>query len=359
MKILVLEPYYGGSHKAFLQGMEKHLPAEFTLLTLPARKWKWRMRLAAPCFAEKLRKDGGSYDAVLCSTFVDVAALRALAPDWLNRLPVLTYFHENQFVYPVRRDDERDYHFAVTNITTALASDRLAFNSAHNLETFLAGAGELLRKAPDMKLGRVTEKIRAKSIVLPPGIDFSVIDSTPPAEGNEIPVIVWNHRWEHDKNPGLFFESLYSLDQEGADFSLLVLGQSFAQCPAVFAEAAKRLASRTIHSGYVRSRKQYASLLRQGDIVVSTADHEFFGMAVLEAVRAGCRPLLPARLSYPEMIPAGYLYNDDEFAGRLAGLLKNGRLDNRTACSLTERYSWPSLAGRYMEWFAGSLGGGG
>jgi hypothetical protein len=38
MKILVLEPYYGGSHKTFLDGLQAHMPFDFMLLTLPARK---------------------------------------------------------------------------------------------------------------------------------------------------------------------------------------------------------------------------------------------------------------------------------------------------------------------------------
>ena len=33
MNILVLEPYYGGSHKAFLDGWSKHSHNQMTLLT--------------------------------------------------------------------------------------------------------------------------------------------------------------------------------------------------------------------------------------------------------------------------------------------------------------------------------------
>ena len=82
MRILALEPYYGGSHKTFLDGLQAHVPFEFILLSLPARKWKWRMRLAAPFFADKIIPitEEKEVDAVFCSSFVDVAALRSLLP---------------------------------------------------------------------------------------------------------------------------------------------------------------------------------------------------------------------------------------------------------------------------------------
>ena len=102
------------------------------------------------------------------------------------------------------------------------------------------------------------------------------------------------------------------------------------------------------------------ALLKQGDIVVSTADHEFFGIAVLEAVRAGCRPLLPGKLSYPELFPPEFLYEQGGFAGRLTALLKSKtRMVDEEVMSLTDRFSWPSLADRYEEWLTGSLNSGG
>ncbi|MFC1534338.1 DUF3524 domain-containing protein [Thermodesulfobacteriota bacterium] len=348
MKVLVLEPYYGGSHKAFLDGLAIHLSADLDLFTLPARKWKWRMRLAAPYFAERLRDRSGEYTSILCSTFVDVATLKALAPAWIHDVPLITYFHKNQFAYPVQVEDERDFHFALTNFTTALASDRIVFNSRYNQETFFTGCRDFIRRSHDMKVDYGLGAIGRKAIILSPGIDFSAIDQAPDRkEESKYPVIVWNHRWEHDKNPGLFFEALYELDRKGFDFSVLLLGKSFQRQPVIFEKARERLAHRLIHYGYVKSRREYGKWLKKGDIIASTATHEFFGISVLEAVRAGCRPLLPNRLSYPEIFPKDFLYDDENFITRLIDILGRKRLSKEYSKELTEKYSWKSLAGEY------------
>ncbi len=355
MNILVLEPYYGGSHKAFLAGLIHHLPYAFDLLTLPAHSWKWRMRLAAPHFAGVLASDPRykvkTFDRILCSSLVDVAALRGLLPPHLRGIPVLTYFHENQFAYPMQVSEARDVHFGLTNLTTALASDRLAFNSQYNLDSFLAGCRELLAKMSDMSLSGYEEAIRAKATILNPGLDFSGIDA---CAGERLtgrpPVIVWNHRWEHDKNPELFFSTLYGFAEQGVYFGLIVLGESFRNQPPIFAQAAERLAPHIVHFGYAADRQEYRRLLCQGDVVVSTANHEFYGMAMLEAVRSGCRPLVPERLSYRELFAPVFRYEDVDFSRKLMAAMEAGRLATHEAQSLTSRFSWPEMADRFRQW---------
>jgi len=349
--IIVLEPYFGGSHRSFLSGLQKYLPFSFHLCTLPARKWKWRMRFSASYFAGLLPRVR-SCDAVLCSTFVDVACLRGLGPAWLREVPILTYFHENQFAYPVQAAHERDMHFAVTNMTTALSSEKIAFNSFYNMESFFAGCVAIQQKIPDMKLNMV-DAIRNKSSIIYPGIDFAGIDEikSPIEAPDEPPIIIWNHRWEYDKNPELFFQTLFRLDERGINFRLVILGQSFNHHPDIFQKAFNRLSHKIIHIGYLTDKTEYYKWLRRGTVVVSTAEHEFYGMAIIEAVRAGCRPLLPARLSYPELFPQDFLYNDDDLEYRLGEELKYKRLNESYALSLTDRFGWNNLAESYIAWF--------
>ncbi|WP_084456300.1 tRNA-queuosine alpha-mannosyltransferase domain-containing protein [Desulfogranum mediterraneum] len=352
---LIVEPYYGGSHKSFLTGLERHLEAECTLLTLPARKWKMRMQLAAPWMAERIMAlvaAGHSYDLVLCSTFIDLAVLRALLARAGIALPLAIYFHENQFAYPSRGQDQTRHQFTAINFTSALCADGLAFNSHYNRDSFLAGISRYLKKAADISLAQVSEELEAKSVVLYPGMDYGGIDRTAAgAPAKRGPVVVWNHRWEHDKNPEPFFSTLAELSREGLGFELIVAGQSFRDQPEVFARARQELAGHIRHFGYLPAEEDYWSLLQQGTIVVSTAIHEFFGMAVLEAVRAGCRPLVPDRLAYRELFPDEYRYKREGFKRELRALLESpGKLKPERSRALTEPYSWPQLSPGYAQW---------
>lgn len=364
-RVLIVEPYYGGSHKLFLQGLQQWVDADYTLLTLPARKWKMRMQLSALWFVEQIElmpEQNRFFDTVLSSTFVDVAVFRALVtaiPGWNRDARINTYFHENQFAYPGQAADPTMRQFTAINFTTALASDACAFNSHFNMESFIKGLEWTLKKATDMKLQSCVAGIREKSVILYPGMDYSAIDQVQKRYTNEMgesPVIVWNHRWEHDKGPENFFEALYHLQNKGVRFRLIVLGESFINKPQCFEEAASRFENEIIHFGYAQSRDQYAQLLQQGDIIVSTAKHEFFGISVLEGIRAGCYPLLPDDLSYPELYDEKYRYGHGKLCRRLKELLRNPiQLEPEVAHTLTSRFDWDECKDHYYNFLFNEL----
>jgi glycosyltransferase involved in cell wall biosynthesis len=316
-RILVLEPYYGGSHKRFVDTLVRATDHEMTLWTMPARKWKWRIRGAAIWFARMLKSEEQAFDVILANDMLSVADLRALAPRHHRDTHVLTYFHENQLTYPVPDENLRDYQYGFTNITSCLASEAVWFNSESHLTAFLLAAESLLRRMPDFQPLEVVDSIRQKARVMHPMIE--VAEDSVSAESGELdlasgggripnsesrrPVILWNHRWEYDKAPEEFFEVLVELDDDGVEFELILLGQAFRLAPPIFDFARNRLASRIRHWGYVPDRKSYLKMLRQADFVVSTAIQENFGIAMVEAMLEGCLPVAPNRLSYPEIIP--------------------------------------------------------
>ncbi len=304
LRVLAIEPYYGGSHRAFLDGYAARSRHSVEMLTMPARKWKWRMRGAALTVAKMLDARADGFDVLFASDFLDLAALVGMRPG-LAGVPRVVYFHENQITYPVQHPDERDYHFGFTNITTCLAADLVLFNSAYHRDVFVEGVRTFLRGVPDYEPRWVPERIAERSDVVPVGVDLAAIDAARDgAAARTGPLtVLWNHRWEYDKGADVFFELMMELADEGHEFELAVTGERFREAPPVIDEARERLGDHVRHFGYVETREDYCRLLVECDVAVSTAIQEFFGISMVEAACAGCAPLAPNDLSYPTLLP--------------------------------------------------------
>lgn len=341
MRIALLEPYYGGSHRAFCDTIVARSRHEVTLVTMPARKWKWRIRGSAMWFA---REDTIWFeprpDLIFCNDMLSVSDLRALLPATMRNVPIVCYFHENQLSYPIPDDQVRDFQYGMTNITSALSADAVWFNSSFHHEDFLSAVGSLLGKMPDYVPSGVCEAIRAKSCVLYPPVEVPSVGTRRPAD--QPLMILWPHRWEFDKNPEPVFAALIQLAKEGLAFRLVVLGEQFRTAPRVFEDSWEALAAHMHHAGYLESREAYWEMLSSCDVVLSTAIQENFGIAVVEAMVAGCQPLFPDRLAYPELLLEAYrgrcLYRrDGDLVGALRGLISgDGRLDEGSLLGLQQ-----------------------
>lgn len=358
LNVLALEPYFGGSHKAFLDGWSGKSCHSWTVLSLPPYKWKWRMRHSAVTFAEQvseLLNNGKSWDIIFCSDMLNLAEFLGLAPLCIKKLPTVAYFHENQLTYPARFESERDYQFVVTNMTTALAATSVWFNSSFHRDSFLGALPKFLQKMPDHQLIDAVDKIRNKAQIHPPGID---IDFSAERKVTGPMRILWAARAEHDKNPEDFFNALKVIKQKGIDFRLGVIGQTFREASAVFGWAKGYFADNIDMWGYQETRDDYKNALAWADLIVSTATHEFFGISAAEAIAAGAYPVLPNRLAYPELIGFGkiegaeeFLYGSDakDLAARLISIaerIESGHLwDDKTRKKLQpiERFKWENL----------------
>ena len=372
MRILLLSAYDADSHKYWRQGLQKNLPNHhWTVLALPPRHFSWRIRGNSLSWAfqeqDQLQKD---YDLIIASSMVDLSALRGFVPK-LSFIPSLVYFHENQFAFPDNASQHASVEPQIVNLYSALCADRLSFNSAFNRETFLQGASKLLRRLPDEVPDGLIERLQAKAQVLPvplfpledtngevlkPGAeaDAQWHDShwqTPNSAATTLR-IVWNARHEYDKGPKQLLAVLHALEAKGVPYKIAVLGQQFRRSPEEFSTLKQHFSHRLAWFGYLNSSAEYRQCLASAHCVLSTALHEFQGLAVLEAIAAGCIPVLPNRLAYPEYVDAKYLYcgsNDvqEEAESAAALLLQVSQLPLPNVSS----FAWHALQNRYEEAF--------
>ncbi len=274
------------------------------------------MRLAAAEMVEQLSAVGERhhYDAIFVTSLMSAADLRALLPAALRNLPLILYMHENQAAYPESpystassestQHGDRDVHFALTNLTSILAADRVFWNSQWNLRSYLAGIESLLRRGSDVQVGDVRSRIEARSAVIWPPVEVPEELLAGGVLHNESrPVnVAWPHRWEHDKGPDELLAVAERWSEE-LDLRWTILGERYDEVPRELEDFEKRFRTRINHFGYEPNRNTYLKKLRECDWVLSTARHEFFGIAVVEAMLVGCLPWLPNRLSYPELLP--------------------------------------------------------
>lgn len=315
------------------------------------------MQGGAATLAQEARNVQGTPDLILATDMLNLPAFLALTRDVYAHVPVALYCHENQLTYPCRPDERRDLTYAVINWLSMLAADKVYFNSAYHLEAWYEEVPRLLKHFPDYGHLPMVADVRQRSAVLPVGCDLERLGGVPVRDGaQKTPLILWNQRWEYDKDPVTFFRALDALVDAGISFNVALAGSNERQMPDEFLAARERLGGRVIHYGSA-DPETYVRLLRQADVVVSTALHEFFGIAIVEAIYCGCFPVLPQRLSYPEIIPSEYrgacLYRSFEgLVERLRWCLTHLDSAHRVAKDLREEvhaFDWSVLVTRYDD----------
>lgn len=360
MIIHLFAPFFSGSHQRWAEEYTRFSSHTIRLFTLPGRHWKWRMHGAAVQLAQEFMAQAEQPDLLLTTDMLDVTTFLALTRSRTANLPVAVYFHENQLTYPWSPTDEdvpqkRDRHYAWLNYTSALAADAIFFNSAYHQKSFITALPDFLKVFPDYQGMENVQHIAKKSKVLSLGVDFQEASVIAKNDKKNPPILLWNHRWEYDKNPDAFFRACEQLKKEGIPFRLVVLGEQYAQSPPVFARAREAFKDQIIHWGYAKDITAYRHWLQQADIIPVTSNQDFFGGSIVEAMYNGVYPLLPNRLAYPEHIPQEFhhqhLYQSEaELAEKLRFLL------NQTTALRAKRfhewvahYDWQQQATQYDQ----------
>lgn len=333
--VLVVEPWLSGSHRAWAEGFQRH--SRHRVEVLGGKPTGWRSTLARSA-AELAGRAGPPPDVVVASSMMDLSEF--VARSGFQHVPTLLYMHENQLTYDRSKPDRER---GAANWRSVEAADRVAFNSRFHLDDFFDAVPVLGVSDTDRAAAL------AKSGVLPVGIDGAACEPNRRDDGSC--VLLWNHRWEADKDPAAFWEALGEVG--GLPFRVILAGEGSSSHPLA-GRIIDRFGDRVIHAGFA-PRPWYTRLLRSADVVVSTARQEFFGVSVAEAMACGAVPLVPNRLAYPELLGSRLgecLYEPGTLASRLGWLLES-RLRCRelapAARAAGKRFDWRLVAPRYDE----------
>ncbi len=367
MRILLVEPWETGSHLAWATGYRAASRHEVHIVGLPGRLWRWRLRGGALPLADKIAgwiAVHGQPDMLLISGLVDVAELlglvrRAVSPN----VAVVIYQHESQLVYPIA-DGNYDQGAALRNWISWCAADLVLFNSYYHLRAVADALPGFITNLPDKSHVPKIDEVVGRFEVFPVGVDLAEVAVNEPYNNHRRtgpPVILWPHRWERDKDPAAFLRALDKVVASGLEFRLVLAGQDppsgSESAAAERSEAERRFGSWIVASGDL-DRGEYLAAIRRSDLVVSCARHEFFGVAIVEAVASGCVPLLPNDLSYPELIRPPWhqfaLYEPGTFGTRLVDAV--ARIDHLRKATLglaqsMRRFDWETMATVYDDRF--------
>lgn len=360
MRVLLVEPWLNGSHQTWAEGYAAHSDHEVDLVGHDGAYWRWRVRGGAVTLAERAAgvvAEVGPPDVVLASSMLDVAAFCGHSRSWIADTPIALYLHETQSARAALTGEAIDDDIAYRNWTSMVAADHIFVNSAFHRDALFGALPELLGRPPDHRHDHLLDAVRARSTLLPVGVDVAAVRSgRDTADDEGAPILLWSHRWDHDKAPELFFRALRRLDQEGVDFRVALAGANASADPRAFVEAEERFGARLVHAGHL-PRDEYVELLGRSSVVVSTAVHEFFGVAMVEAMAAGAVPLLPHALSYPEVVPDRFhemvLYGAyGDMVRRLRDVLDDlpGARAAVDGLAVTmDRFDWTTLAPAYDD----------
>ncbi len=278
--------------------------------------------------ANSLVASGWRPDAILATDMMNLASFReGLA----GRFPTALYMHENQLTYGATIDVA---HGRI-NAESLAASDLTIFNSQYHWSSF--GEGVMTLDHPSALAAW------RRAIVIPVGIDLPNVSHRD--QSVDSPIIVWNHRWETDKRPDLFSEALHQI--EDLEWELILLGERDRS--DALDTITRRFGERLVHGGFAEP-PVYRALLSKATLAVSTAEQEFFGVSIVEAVAAGAFPLVPNRLSYPELLGSPVVEHtlyDGDLAPALRWAIQNPDDTSKATPALSSRmhsYDWSVVA---------------
>lgn len=176
---------------------------------------------------------------------------------------------------------------------------------------------------------QIPERHQDKIKVFPWGMDnVPVIKETIQWEKRNIDVI-FPHRLDKDKGVEEFIDLMKSFPEYS--FAVTIPQKDSS---GEYFDAISRQHNCEVIAG--ENDKEHFETLQNSKVVLSTAYQENFGYSVLKSMCAGCVPLVPNRLVYPEFIPEQYRYDDAASAKKNLRQILDGAFKNHISLKQLE-----------------------
>ncbi len=309
-RVLFIESYDTGSHARTLDLFLAHSRHHLLPIRIPPAHWKWTSGTVHHVIENRMTPDLAAFepDAIVLSGPMNVPAVIMSLPAGWSSLPVAYLFHESQWTYPT--NDADIHHFLLGHLDAFRFADQCWFNSSFHRMSFWDAA----HHHSSARIRRLSRTLLKGSwqdtrVIYPPITEPEAANVA--RRSRKVPRILWAARWEREKRPDRFVEVIRNLVAAGKTFDLAVLGPGAGPDPEtdpLFREIAPQVAVR----GPLLDRNDYEAELQRSDVVISTTDHEFFGIAMLEAALAGAVPILPEAHAYPETLPSAVFYESGD-----------------------------------------------
>ncbi|MDQ3741733.1 MAG: glycosyltransferase family 4 protein [Actinomycetota bacterium] len=284
-------------------------------------------------------------DAVLVfSSFTPFAAdvRRTLDEHGLD-VPLVAWTHGSHWDPTDLYRLDRHRHLRWADLGNLLAADRVLAPSEYMRDTILANVAA----AAPVAAAELEQRMRVVGLAL----DASRLERTRRPRAPGPPTVVFNHALIPAKRPEVFLRALPDLF-EAADCRVVLTraDERSERYGSLLRGLRERFPARLELAAHLRLDDYYA-LLWQASVQVSTASHEGFGVATLEAMATENFCCVPHTGAYPELlgdVSEALFDADEELAGKLATAVLDERLRDETASALADRaarFSPDAIAG--------------
>jgi hypothetical protein len=100
MNILLIDPYFTGSHRSWAKNYQKNSQHNIDILEMKGQFWKWRMHGGAVTLARLFNQSDLTPDLILSTDMLDLTTFLSLTRNRTSTTPTAIYFHENHLSYP-------------------------------------------------------------------------------------------------------------------------------------------------------------------------------------------------------------------------------------------------------------------